>query len=160
MSKNELSSKNVKELETICKENGITYYVGKKHLTKNEMIEKIENATCETKPDVSKQEEPVQENEVVEEKKEWAMNDKTKYIEEAEVGCLIAFYDEKGKPRTAALVNRSSARQVIKVVTEFGWEFIVPYEKVLWVRKGNRWPKPVYEILKGYNKNGKENIKK
>ena len=70
MSKNELSSKNVKELETICKEYGITYYVGKKHLTKNEMIEKIENATCETKPDVSKQEEPVQESDVVEEEKE------------------------------------------------------------------------------------------
>jgi hypothetical protein len=56
--------------------------------------------------------------------------------------------------------QHSSARKVIKVVTEFGWEFIVPYDNVLWVRKGNRWPRGVYEILKGYNKNGKESVEK
>lgn len=77
------------------------------------------------------------------------------YIEKAEVGTLIAFLDENGKPRTAALVNRSSERKVVKVKTEYDWEFIVPYDSILWVRKGDKWAYGVYRILKGYNPNGK-----
>lgn len=80
---------------------------------------------------------------------------KERYIEEAEVGTLIAFLDENGKPRTAALVNRSSERKVVKVKTEYDWEFVVPYDSILWVRKGEKWAYGVYRILKGYNPNGK-----
>ena len=80
---------------------------------------------------------------------------KERYIEEAEVGTLIAFLDENGKPRTAALVNRSSERKVVKVKTEYDWEFVVPYDSILWVRKGDKWAYGVYRILKGYNPNGK-----
>lgn len=83
----------------------------------------------------------------------WVLGNKAEAIEKADVGTLIAFIDEKGKPRTAKLVNRSSSRQVIKVTTEFDWTFIVPYDKVLWVRFGTRWPKTIYNMLKGY-KNG------
>lgn len=80
---------------------------------------------------------------------------KERYIEEAKEGTLIAFLDENGKPRTAALVNRSSKRRVLKLKTEFDWEFIVPYDNVLWVRNSTRWAYGVYRILKGYNPNGK-----
>ena len=80
---------------------------------------------------------------------------KERYIEEAEVGTLIAFLDENGKPRTAALVNRSSERKLVKVKTEYDWEFVVPYDSILWVRKGDKWAYGVYRILKGYNPNGK-----
>ena len=80
---------------------------------------------------------------------------KERYIEEAEVGTLIAFLDENGKPRTAALVNRSSERKVVKVKTEYDWEFVVPYDSILWVKKGDKWAYGVYRILKGYNPNGK-----
>ena len=80
---------------------------------------------------------------------------KERYIEEAEVGTLIAFLDEHGKPRTAALVNRSSERKLVKVKTEYDWEFVVPYDSILWVRKGEKWAYGVYRILKGYNPNGK-----
>lgn len=80
---------------------------------------------------------------------------KERYIDEAEVGTLIAFLDEQGKPRTAALVNRSSSRKVVKVKTEYDWEFTVPYSNILWVKKGGKWAYGVYRILKGYNPNGK-----
>lgn len=80
---------------------------------------------------------------------------KERYIEEAEVGTLIAFLDSNGKPRTAALVNRSSKRRLLKLQTEFKWEFEVPYDSVLWVRNGDRWAYGIYRILKGYNPNGK-----
>lgn len=168
MSKNELLSLPKKELMRMCKEADLPRYKGKTELTKEELVdsllENVEFVEAEEIINQDEQEIPIESTEVVEEetveRKPWDMKDKTKYIEEAEVGALIAFYDEKGKPRTAALVNRSSARKVIKVVTEFNWEFIVPYENVLWVRKGNRWPRGVYEILKGYNKNGKESVEK
>lgn len=171
MSKNELLTKTKKELFQICKELNLPRYKGKSELPKDVLIESIIAATEgneEQKQDDTQQEtnvvETIQEVEpVVEENiepveevkpsKPWEMLDKKKHIDEAEVGTLIAFYDENGKPRTAALVNRSSSREVVKVVTEFEREFIVPYANVLWVRKGPRWPRAVYEILKGYSKN-------
>ena len=171
MSKNELLTKTKKELFQICKELNLPRYKGKSELPKDVLIESIIAATEENeeqKQDDTKQEtnvvetttnvEPVVEEntepvEEVKPAKPWEMLDKKKHIDEAEVGTLIAFYDEKGKPRTAALVNRSSSREVVKVITEFEREFIVPYANVLWVRKGPRWPRAVYEILKGYSKN-------
>ena len=179
MSKNELLTKTKKELLQICKELNLPRYKGKSELPKDVLIESIITATegveeqitvvenqetsdventTEQEPIVEETIEPVEEIKSV---KPWEMLDKKKHIEEAEVGTLIAFYDEKGKPRTAALVNRSSSREVIKVVTEFEREFIVHYENVLWVRKGPRWPRAVYEILKGYSKNaGTKNAEK
>ena len=171
MSKNELLTKTKKELFQICKELNLPRYKGKSELPKDVLIESIIAATegneeqkqddtqqetnvVETTPEVEPVvEESVEPVEEVKPEKPWEMLDKKKHIEEAEVGTLIAFYDEKGKPRTAALVNRSSSREVVKVVTEFEREFIVPYANVLWVRKGPRWPRAVYEILKGYSKN-------
>ena len=171
MSKNELLTKTKKELFQICKELNLPRYKGKSELPKDVLIESIIAATEENeeqKQDDTQQEtnvvettqevEPVVEESIepveeVKPAKPWEMLDKKKHIDEAEVGTLIAFYDEKGKPRTAALVNRSSSREVVKVVTEFEREFIVPYANVLWVRKGPRWPRAVYEILKGYSKN-------
>lgn len=184
MSKNELLTKTKKELFQICKELNLPRYKGKSELPKDVLIESIIAATEgneEQKQEETQQETNVQETNIVETTPEvepvveesieqveevktpkpWEMLDKKKHIDEAEVGTLIAFYDEKGKPRTAALVNRSSSREVVKVVTEFEREFIVPYANVLWVRKGPRWPRAVYEILKGYNKNaGTKDIEK
>ena len=80
---------------------------------------------------------------------------KERYIEEAEVGVLVAFLDKNGKPRTAALVNRSSKRKELLLETEYNWKFIVPYECVLWVKRGEHWAANIYRILKRYNPNGK-----
>ena len=161
----ELNKLTADELKTLCKENGLPCYKGKSKLNKGEMIENLSNVTVETTNENVTEKEIVEEkSDVVEnvvEKKEidvegfFHTKNKEKYIEEAEVGTLVAFVDENGKPRTAAIQNRSSKRKVLKVVTEFGWEFIVPYEKVLWIKKGNRWPNGVYRLLKEY-KNGKQ----
>lgn len=80
---------------------------------------------------------------------------KERYIEEAEVGVLVAFLDKNGKPRTAALVNRSSKRKELLLETEYNWRFVVPYECVLWVKRGEHWAANIYRILKRYNPNGK-----
>jgi len=180
-----LSELKVKELEQICKQIGIPYYKQKKHLTKEEMIANIEASDYEIKmvddvEDVevnegdvvvdmennTKEVPKVENKKVVEEKPLpdpetfFHTKDKERYIENAEKGTLIAFMDEKGKPRTAALVNRSSKKRILKVVTEFNWEFIVPYDKVLWVKQGTKWPNGVYRILKEWKyKNGNTNTK-
>lgn len=140
----ELSKKTVKELEVICKEKHLTYYSGKKHLTKDEMIKKIEANTEVT--------ENSEEDSLA--KKFSKFSVKREYIDNAPVGTIVAFVDEKGKARSAAIENRSAKNMKLKVVTEFGREFIVPYEKVLWVRgKNTRWPKGVYNMLKGISHN-------
>ena len=126
----------------VDKINNIPNYIPEE--TTNPVVEEtnvIEEQTSE--PDVK---EP--------EVKKWVNSDKDEFIEKAEPGTLIAFYDNNGKPRTAALVNRSSNRKLVKLITEFGWEFIVPYSNVLWVKNGTRWPKGIYNLLKGYKKNG------
>lgn len=167
--KNDLEKLTAKELLAKCKEFGLQCYRGKSRLTKAEMIDSLLNVNnTETKEDLvpmpgserlselkKEFDSAVEEKVEPEPEKEWVNENKEKYIEEAEEGTLIAFIDLKGKPRTAALVNRSSKRKVVKLITEFGWEFIVPYANVLWVRNGTRWPKGVYKMLKVY-KNGKE----
>ena len=35
------------------------------------------------------------------------------------------------------------------VETSYGAVSVIPFEDVLWVRTGNRWPRGVYNMLKG-----------
>ena len=74
---------------------------------------------------------------------------KVKYIEEAPVGTLVAFKVDGGKAKSAKLINISKARRVIKVETVYGREYVVPYSDILWVKTNNRWPRGVYNMLKG-----------
>lgn len=70
------------------------------------------------------------------------------YIEKAAIGTIIAFVDENGKARSAAIVSRDTENKIVNVITEFNKEFNVPYEKVLWVKNGPRFPRGVYNMLK------------
>lgn len=169
MTKIELLGLPKKDIANMCKEAGLPRYKGKSELTKEEMIDNLlanvefvdESYTGDDaivvkqeENKTEKDEDPVGVEENVEEPEPWIMKDRSDLIEKADVGTLIAFYDEKGKPRTAALVNRSSKKKVVKLVTEFEREFIVPYDNVIWIKKGNRWPRGVYNLLKGYKTNG------
>ena len=162
MTRNELLSKTKKELAEICKQKGLPRYRGKTELPKEELVNSIleaekengteasanvsENAQSEEKIEVGKgAKKKEKEIAVAEERK---ATDKTKYIEEAEVGTIVAFYDENGRPNSAALVNRSSSRKMLKLVTQYGKEFIIPYDNVIWVRTTKIWPNKVYRLLK------------
>lgn len=80
---------------------------------------------------------------------------KSKYIQDAEVGTLVAFYDDDGNARSAKITNKSTKRQMLKLENKAGEEFIVPWSSVIWVRSGKRWPNGVFELLTGGRKNGK-----
>lgn len=133
MSKEELSVMKVENLRKLCKEKGISIYVGKNRITKAEMIEKL---TVESQKEVDSE-------------KERKASKMKKYVEEVEPGTIVAFYDKTGKPRTAKVIAKRMDLRRLKVETEFGAQFVVPFEKVMWVKYGTRWPKGVFDVLKG-----------
>lgn len=74
---------------------------------------------------------------------------KVPYIEQAEIGTMVAFILPNGKVKSAKLINRSVKNRKIKVETSYGKQFVVPYDNVIWVRTNDRWPRGVYNMLKG-----------
>lgn len=168
-----LEEMNKTELTQMCKERNIPRYIGKRAFTCAELVEKLceyfekfpdevimedEESEVDAQVDEQNQEEIEVEVQVQEESTEtkeveelppWEFKSRDNEVEEAEVGTLMAFLDLKGKIRTAAMVNRSSQKRRVKLVTEFEAEFVVPYENILWVKKGKRWPRAIYNMLKG-----------
>lgn len=147
------------ELVDICKEYGLPHCRGKARIKKDELIETILKAECakesaeETKSAVDKTKvdnHKVVEVEVKEEKKSTGDIDEQKlsYIERAEVGTIIACIID-GKTRSAKIVKRSTKKRRFMVETAYGAQHIVPYENIIWVRTGNKWPRGVYRELKG-----------
>lgn len=84
---------------------------------------------------------------------------KMSYVENIDMGTIIAFRLSNGKVKSAKVVNKSTKNRKLKVETDYGAVYIVPYDNVIWVRTGKRWPRGVYKLLKGQvDANGKEKI--
>lgn len=153
MTRQELAEKTVSELCVICKEKGVTYYTHKKKLTKTEIINKL--VECESESVSIK-------DEVIEDKKDnvvenvsdnhkvYKVNNKDKYIESIQIGVIVAFREpETNKLNTAKVIKKSTKNRKLKLQTQYGAEFIIPYESVVWVKTGTRFPRGIYNELKG-----------
>ena len=168
MSSETLQSKTCKELREIAK--GLKV-LGRWDMTKEELITNImaasengksdvdeasnQSATDEHKDDVPACEEEVKcENEMAD--AEFNMKRKMRYIESAEIGVIVAFRLPNGRVKSAKVVKKSTKNRKLKLETSYNAEYIVSYDDVIWVRTGKRWPKGVYELLKGKVDNGKE----
>lgn len=171
----ELLLKKKPEVMSIAKELNIPRYKGKSERTKDELIENIlevqnedntQEATSVSDEKTEQVEQPVEKKEtgkkqskVVEEAKK--LQDKQKltdeeraekkfgYIEGAKVGTLVAFKTDNGKIKSAMIVKRSTKNRKFKLETKYGAQFIVSFDDVIWVRTNKRWPKGVYQLLKG-----------
>ena len=184
----ELSSKKKFEVLEIAKSLGVQRYKGKKELTKDEIISGIiskqagnennENA-IEKDSSVSNKEiervesvfikenkviKAVKDLEVKEAKKKMLSDEereakKKAYIEDAKVGVLVAFKTSDGKVKSAMIKKRSTKNRKFKVETKYGAEFIISFDDVLWVRTNKRWPKGVYQLLKGIDTEVTDNAK-
>ena len=77
------------------------------------------------------------------------MEQKMRYVENIEIGTIVAFKLSNGKVKSAKVVKKSTKNRKLKLETDYGAEYIVPYDSVIWVRTGKRWPKGVYNLLKG-----------
>ena len=161
MSKENLQAKTCKELRGLA---GSLNIVGRWDMNKEQLIVAIlgaEIAEDSVKGNLSaKDEEKIDNHNDVEvedkdEKKSTNvdMGQKMPYIENAEIGALVAFKLSNGKVKSAKIVKKSSAKRRLKLETEYGATYIASYDDVIWVRTGNRWPRGVYKLLKGLSEN-------
>lgn len=127
-----LEKKTRDELRVIAKELDIK---GRGHMTKDQLVRAIASATSSETAETP----------------DGASSDSSKmeYVENAEIGTIVAFKLPDGRVKSAKIERRSTSRRKLKLVTQYGAEFVVPYEDIIWVRTTKRWPKGVYNLLKG-----------
>ena len=154
MSSETLQSKNCKELREIAK--GLKIQ-GRWDMTKEELITNIMAASGNGKSDVDE----INDQNITDECKSddqvhINMEQKMRYIENVELGTIVAFRLANGRVKSAKVVKKSTKSRKLKLETNYNAEYIVSYDDIIWVRTGKRWPKGVYELLKGKVGNEKE----
>ena len=178
MSKEFLEAKTRKELRVIATELQITgrWEMNKEQLidailraesaktSKEEIVvdENLQSAKDECKIDNHEHENVEVESKVENESANVKINmeQKMSYIENIDIGAIVAFRLSNGKVKSAKVARKSTKNRKLKLETEYGAEYIVSYEDIIWVRTGKRWPRGVYELLKGQvDANGKEKVK-
>lgn len=162
MSKEILMGMNMKDLSEKAKELGVSRYSGGKRLSKehlvdailksqegkpvdeheleNDEVEQVEPETIET------QETEQRDNGLTDEERRERHN---QYVENVKVGTLVAFKTGPNKAKSAMVVKRSTKNRKLKVETKYGKELIISFDDVIWVHTNKRWPKGVYNMLKG-----------
>ena len=176
MSKECLESKTRKELRAMATELQIT---GRWDMNKEQLIEAILRANSAKGSNQEKANENLQSakdeckvdnhnanNVEVENKDENESADvkinkeqKLTYIENIDIGTILAFRLSNGKVKSAKVARKSTKNRKLKVETDYGAEYVISYDDVIWVRTGKRWPRGVYKLLKGQvDANGKEKI--
>ena len=165
-SREQLAEMKVAELKSICKENGIKHYNGKNRYTKQQMIEAIivafpeEEQQKEQKEEqqVEKPEKKLEDNKKAKESKcneeevkntEDAESKRKAYVENIAIGTIVAFRTQDGKVKSAKVINKSSKYRRLKLETKYGAIYVIKYEDVIWVKTGKRFPRGVYNLLKG-----------
>lgn len=83
-------------------------------------------------------------------------DDKNDRIQNASIGTIVAFKAPGGRVRSAKIKLRSTANRRLLVCTEYDAEYNISYDDVIWVKSGKRWPKGVYNLLKGRAADGKQ----
>ena len=147
MSSETLQSKNCKELREIAK--GLKIQ-GRWDMTKEELITNIMAASENGKSDVDE----INDQNITDECKSddqvhINMEQKMRYIENVELGTIVALRLANGRVKSAKVVKKSTKSRKLKLETNYNAEYIVSYDDIIWVRTGKRWPKGVYELLKG-----------
>ena len=154
--KEELEAKTVYELRKIAPK------VGVKNCRKLKKAELIDAIIDEQPIDVEgKVVEPVSEKSEV--KTEVKVEDvveaipvtsnREAYVDSAKVDMIVAFKLTNGKVKSAKIVKRSTPKRRFLVETKYGAQFIISFDDVVWVKTGTRWPKHVYNLMKGIGNN-------
>lgn len=127
MNREELSKKKVRELMKLATSLGIK---GAWSMKKDDLIDQISGLKSD--------------------------DDKNDRIQNAPIGTIIAFKAPGGRVRSAKIKLRSTANRRLLVCTEYDAEYNISYDDVIWVKSGKRWPKGVYNLLKGRASDGKQ----
>lgn len=166
MSIEKLQNKTCKELRELAKELNIS---GRWNMTKDQLIEAIlgaevvqvtnESESAKDECKIDNQENIVEvENKDEKESTNVDVNMKQKmpYIENVEIGALVAFRLSNGRVKSAKVTRKSTKNRKLKLETDYGAEYIVSFDDIVWVRTGKRWPKGVYRLLKGLDCNNEK----
>lgn len=81
---------------------------------------------------------------------------KQKYLDNIQIGALVAFKVSETKAKSAKVIKKSTKSRKLMVETSYGATHVIPFEDVLWVRTGARWPRGVYNMLKGIGEENEE----
>ncbi len=172
MSKENLQNKTCKELRELAKSMSIS---GRWDMTKDQLIDAILGAEavettnesnefksakdeCKTDNQVNVEADYKVENESANVKIN--MEQKMRYIENINIGTIVAFKLSNGKAKSAKVTRKSTKNRKLKVETDYGAEYVISFDDIIWVRTGKRWPRGVYKLLKGQvDINGKEKVK-
>jgi len=148
--KNQLEGMKAKEIQKVAsREFGIK---GAYDMRKGECIDRILEHQREFQKAEREAERKTKEAEKTESKEA--------YLEGAPLGTLVAFKvpdtaiirpGEK-KVKSAKIVGRNVSKKKLRLQTEYDAFYIVPFENVLWVKTGSRWPRSIYNLLKGVTK--------
>ena len=84
------------------------------------------------------------------------MEQKQKYLDNIQIGALVAFKVSETKAKSAKVIKKSTKSRKLMVETSYGATHVIPFEDVLWVRTGARWPRGVYNMLKGIGEENEE----
>lgn len=151
MTRNELENMTKENVVKVAKDLGVKRYEGKSMLSKKELIDGICKAmesnddVADAQKAISEAGEQIKKNEIVVDRKV-----KDERILSAPIGTLIAFREpETGKLNTAKLTNRNKTKKLIKCETQYGKEFLISFSDIVWTKTGSRWPKSIYNELKG-----------
>lgn len=77
------------------------------------------------------------------------MEQKMHYVENIEIGTIVAFRLSNGKVKSAKVMKKSTKNRKLMLETDYGAQYVVSYNAIVWVRTGKRWPRGVYKLLKG-----------
>lgn len=168
MQRQELEAMTRDELRVIAKENEVK---GRGNMTKAELIDALASAEDAVEGDETHSDEVVEVDSNVASLEMNVTADEAvvsqiadeemrkirhmKAVENAEVGVIVAFVFD-GKCRSAKIIKKSTKNKMMLLQTSYGAEFKVPFDSIVWVKNGKRWPRGVYNMLKGIENVSKE----
>ena len=153
LTKERLSKMKVDDIRKYASSLGIKKIRTFKKLELIDEIIKVQNEITSDESVPEKTELETEENEIKSEKVEISEEDriyrKLKYVENADIGTIVAFKPEIGKVKSAKIIKKSTKNRKLKLETSYGAQFVISYDDVIWVKTTQRWPRGVYNMLKG-----------
>lgn len=81
--------------------------------------------------------------------------EKSRYIDSLKVGQILAF-NINGSTISGKVVEIADPEEFITIETKNKTQFIIRREDIVWVKTGQRWPKGVFQALKGEKQDGQQ----
>jgi hypothetical protein len=72
-----------------------------------------------------------------------------KYANDIRVGTIIAYRQSDFTVKSAKVIRKSIKNRKLMIQMKFGTEKLIDFDDVVWVKTTERWPKWVFNLLKG-----------